>query len=59
MFKFGPAQEQAFETLKEKLIVVPALSLPNFAKSFEIECDASNVGIEVVLLKGNHHIYLF
>jgi len=33
--------------------------MPNFAKSFEIECDASNVGIDVVLLQDGYSIAYF
>jgi len=50
-FKWGVDQTKTFETLKEKLINAPLLTLPNFAKTFEIECDASNMGIGVVLLQ--------
>jgi len=58
-FKWGIDQIKAFEILKEKLIKAPLLVLPNFSKTFEIECDASNVGIQVVLLQEGHPIAYF
>jgi len=45
VFKWGQDQIEAFETLKDKLTKAPILALPNFAKTFEIECDASNIGM--------------
>jgi len=45
VYKWGKDQEKTFETLKQKLINAPLLALPNFSKTFKIECDASNVGI--------------
>ena len=55
-FKWGSEQEEAFNILKEKLTNAHILTLPNFAKSFEIECDASNVGRGDVLLQEGHPI---
>jgi len=46
----------AFKQLKEKLTNVPILVVPNFAKIFEIECDANGVGIGGVLLQEGHTI---
>jgi len=59
VFKWGQEQENAFITLKEKLTKAPILALPNFAKTFEIECDASNIGIGVFLLQEGHPIAYF
>jgi len=41
------------------LISTPLLSLPDFNKAFEIECDASGIGIEVVLMQDKRLIAYF
>jgi len=59
VFKWGKKKASAFETLKDKLTKAPILTLPNFAKTFEIECDASNIGIGATLLQEGHPITSF
>jgi len=39
-FCWTEKHEQAFQRLKAQLTNAPILALPNFAKTFELECDA-------------------
>jgi hypothetical protein len=58
-FRWGPAQQQAFDALKSKLTQAPLLQLPNFEKTFELECDASGISIGGVLIQGGKHVAFF
>ena len=50
------AQEKALEELKKKLTSAPLLALPDFGKTFEIECYASGVGIGGMLMQDRRPI---
>jgi hypothetical protein len=43
----GTAQEHSFNTLIDKLTHAPLLQLPDFGKTFELECDASAIRIGI------------
>jgi hypothetical protein len=58
-FYWGPAQEHSFNTLIDKLTHAPLLQLPDFGKTFELEYDASGIGIGGVLLQEGKPIAYF
>jgi hypothetical protein len=59
LFYWGAAQKHSFNTLIDKLTHAPLLQLPDFGKTFELECDASEIGIGVVLLQEGKPITYF
>ena len=50
-FKWGSEKDCAFIEIKERLCGAPLLALPNFSKTFEIECDVSRIGIKAALMQ--------
>jgi hypothetical protein len=49
-FSWGKVQEHSFNVLKDMLIHAPLFHLSDFNKTFELECDASGIGLGRVLL---------
>jgi hypothetical protein len=58
-FVWGDAQQEAFMILKDKLTYAPLLQLPNFNKMFELECDASGIGLGGVLIQEGKPVAYF
>jgi hypothetical protein len=58
-FSWGTRQGNAFDMLKDKLTHAPLLQLPDFNNTFELECDASGIGMGGVLLQERKPIAYF
>ncbi|GJU76188.1 putative reverse transcriptase domain-containing protein [Tanacetum coccineum] len=50
-FGWGEEQENAFQTLKDKLCNAPILALPDGTEDFVVYCDASRLGLACVLMQ--------
>jgi hypothetical protein len=55
-FKWSLQCEEVFLTLKKLITTTHVLAQPDIEKSFDVYCDASDTGIEGVLMQDGHVI---
>ncbi|XP_070036452.1 uncharacterized protein [Nicotiana tomentosiformis] len=53
---WGPKRAEAFDALKMAMSSSPVLALPDLAKPFEVQTDASDYALGGVLLQEGHHV---
>jgi hypothetical protein len=59
IFTWAAPHQSSFDKLKDKLTHAPLLQLPDFSKTFELECDASGIGLGGVLLQEGKPVAYF
>ena len=58
-FHWNSEAEDAFQKLKDVMISLPVLALPNFSQEFVIEMDASGLGLGAVLMQHDRSIAFY
>ena len=58
-FRWSKGGNRAFKEVKKKMMEAPVMRLFDFTKVFEVECDASRVGIGGVLSQERHPMTYF
>jgi hypothetical protein len=58
-FTWDDAAATAFPALKAAVTSAPVLAMPDFAKLFVVECDASTIGFGAVLVQEGHPVAYF
>ena len=54
IFIWTPSHQAAMDALKSAPVSALVLALPNFSKPFQLQTDASDLGVGAVLLQDGH-----